>query len=197
MIILVRHGQTAANAGGLLLGRSDPALTELGQQQARAVADALATSRVARIVTSPLARCRQTAEHIARGGPVQVDERWIEIDYGGLEAMPLGEVPVDVWATWRRDPAHVPAGGESLVDVGRRVAEACDDLRDEATGGDVVVVSHVSPIKAAVAWALGVGQEVSWRMFLDVAAVTRIGIGPNGPSLRSYNDTSHLRDLTP
>ena len=64
--------------------------------------------------------------------------------------------------------------------------------------GDVVVVSHVSPIKAAVAWALGVGDETSWRMFVDVASVTCIGpgrVGPDGPtpSLRSFNAT----DLRP
>jgi broad specificity phosphatase PhoE len=53
---------------------------------------------------------------------------------------------------------------------------------------DVVVVSHVSPIKAAIAWALGVGDEVSWRMFLDVAALCRVRLGPRGPSLTSYGE---------
>ena len=189
MIILVRHGQTAANADGLLLGRSDPPLTEIGQRQAHALAGVVRPPF--RIVSSPLGRCTATAKYIARGASIEVDERWIEIDYGTLEATPLRDVPAEVWALWRRDPALVPAGGESLVDVGRRVRAACDDLADEARERDVVVVSHVSPIKAAVAWALGVGDDVSWRMFLDVASITRIGIGPHGPSLRSYNDTSH------
>jgi len=63
---------------------------------------------------------------------------------------------------------------------------------DEAAERNVVVVSHVSPIKAAVAWALGVGDDVAWRMFLEVAAISRVGIGANGPTLRTYNDTGHL-----
>ena len=57
---------------------------------------------------------------------------------------------------------------------------------------DVVVVSHVSPIKAAVAWCLGAADETAWRMFLDVAAVSRLSVGPRGPSLHSYNERHHL-----
>ena len=57
-------------------------------------------------------------------------------------------------------------------------------------------MSHVSPIKAAVAWALGVGPETSWRMFLGVAAICRIEIGPRGPSLVGYNSVAHLAGIS-
>ena len=50
----------------------------------------------------------------------------------------------------------------------------------------------MSPIKAAVAWALGVSDDISWRMHLNVAAITRIAIGPRGPSLTTFNETAHL-----
>ena len=53
-------------------------------------------------------------------------------------------------------------------------------------------MSHVSPIKAAVAWALGVGDETSWRLFLSPGSITLIGCGERGASLRTFNDTSHL-----
>ncbi len=188
MLILVRHGQTTANAAGLLLGRLDPELTEIGRAQAEAVARAVGT--VDRVITSPLRRARATAE--AFGQPVEVDDRWIEIDYGSYDGVPLAEVPAALWEAWRRDVAFVPAGGESLAAVGERVRGACEALCEEASQRQVVVVSHVSPIKAAVAWALGVGDAVSWRMFLDVAAICRVQVGPRGPSLRTYNDTSHL-----
>jgi len=56
-----------------------------------------------------------------------------------------------------------------------------------------VVVSHVSPIKAGVAWALEVGAEVAWRMFVGLASVTRIEIGRHGPLLVSFNERHHLR----
>jgi len=187
VLILVRHGQTAANASGLLLGAgSDPPLTELGQRQASALARAGGVGAAARVVCSPLRRARETAA--ALGPPVVVDERWIEIGYGVYEGVPLAGVPDEVWTTWRADPTWAPPGGESLSAVGARVRAACEDLSAEASLADVVVVSHVSPIKAAVAWALGVGDEVSWRMFLEVAALCRVRVGPRGPSLASYGE---------
>ncbi|MBK9181149.1 MAG: histidine phosphatase family protein [Acidimicrobiales bacterium] len=191
MLILVRHGRTAANAGGLLLGRLDPPLDEVGRRQAEALAAALPAG--ARLVSSPLRRARQTAEAIAAGGtPVEIDDRWVELDYGEYDGVPLGDVPSEVWARWRAEPGFAPSGGESLADLGTRVRAACDDLVPVASGADVVVVSHVSPIKAAVAWALGVGDGVSWRTHLDPASITTVGIGPRGPVLRGFNERTHL-----
>lgn len=193
MLILVRHGETAANREGRLLGRADPALTALGRRQAEAAGTAV--GRAARVVSSPLRRARETAA--AFGVPVEIDERWIELDYGDYDERPLAEVPQDLWRRWREDPGHRPPNGESLRAVGARVRLACEELAQQAGEADVVVVSHVSPIKAAVAWALGVGDEVAWRMYLDVAAVSRIAIGPFGPSLRAFNERHHLAGIEP
>ena len=188
MLILVRHGQTQANAEARVLGRADPPLTELGLRQATAMAAAVGS--VDRVVASPLARARQTAACF--GVPVEVDERWIELDFGEYDERLLADVPVEVWQRWRADPGYAPPGGESLVSVGDRVRAACEALADDARERDVVVVSHVSPIKAAVTWALGTGDEVIWRLFLDLASVSKVQLGPHGPVLRSYNDTTHL-----
>jgi broad specificity phosphatase PhoE len=196
-LILVRHGQTAVNAEGRLQGRIDAPLTELGERQAAAVAAAVGP--VGRVMSSPLQRARATAAAIAGAGAdvdVDVDERWIELDYGSWDGAVLRTMDQTEWDRWRRDPSFAPPGGESLVALATRVEAACEALVDEAREHDVVVVSHVSPIKAAVAWALGVGPETSWRMFLGVNAVCRIAIGPRGPSLTSYNDLSHLASIT-
>lgn len=196
MILVVRHGRTAANAGGLLLGRADPPLDSEGERQAAALALACLPLDVARIVSSPLGRCRRTAATIAAAidgnVPVEVDERWIELDYGEFDGRPMGEIPAATWAEWRADPAWCPPGGESLADLGLRVRAAAEALVDEATERDVVVVSHVSPIKAAVAWALGVGDEVAWRMWVAPASITRIGCSGRSPSLRAFNELAHL-----
>lgn len=185
-IVLVRHGQTDYNAAGRLLGRHDIALNDVGRDQARAVARSLRGVEVARVVSSPLRRAVETAEMFDQ--PVEVDERWVEIDYGALDGVPLRDVPAEVWSQWRADPHFRPAGGESLADVSRRVEAACHEL----TGGSgvVVVVSHVSPIKAGVAWAMGGGPELTWRLFLDVASVSTIEIGERPrPVLRDFNVT--------
>jgi broad specificity phosphatase PhoE len=183
VLIVVRHGQTAPNAAGLILGRADPPLTDLGRRQAEALARALPVPR--RVVASPLRRAQETAA--AFGLPVDTDGRWIELDYGGLEGTPAAAVTADVWERWRADPAFVPAGGESLAALGQRVRAGCAALAPEADGADVVVVTHVSPIKAAVAWALGVGDEVAWRLVVADAAVCRIRTGPAGPVLVAFN----------
>ena len=185
MLVLVRHGRTTANATGLLLGRADPPLDEHGVQQAAALAAVVAGAR--RVVCSPLRRARETAA--ALGLPVEVDERWIELDYGDFDGRPISEVPADVWATWRADTGFAPPGGESLAARGVRVRAACEDLAEEAAEADVVVVSHVSPIKAAVAWALGVGDELSWRLHVAPASVTRITVRAGYGVLTSFNWT--------
>ncbi|HEX2299613.1 MAG TPA: histidine phosphatase family protein [Pseudonocardiaceae bacterium] len=196
MLILVRHGQTAANAHGLLLGRADPPLTETGYRQARALAAALPPAT--RIVASPLRRARQTAAVLAGAAlgvtdvqEVEVDPRWIEMDYGDLDGRPATALSEQSWQTWRQDPDFVPAGGESVATVCARVRQACMELAGDASRGDVVVVSHVSPIKAAVTWALGVGDEVAWRMFLEDAAVCRIDTTGPVPLLLSFNEGGH------
>ena len=94
----------------------------------------------------------------------------------------------DVWKAWRADPAYTPPGGESLVTLGLRVRAACDDLVDEAQRGDVVVVTHVSPIKAALAWALRTDDSVAWRLFVDVASIARVAVGPWGATVQSLNE---------
>lgn len=190
MLIVVRHGQTAANAQGLLLGRSDPSLDAVGRDQAAAVAAALApVGPDARIVSSPLQRTRETAAIIAGEAPIEIDERWIELDYGDLEGTPVADVPADTWRRWRADPTFVPAGGESLQSLGQRVSAACDELLRAAADRDVIVVTHVSPVKAAVVWALGVGDEVTWRTYVAPGSVTRIAPRPFGPVLSEFNVT--------
>jgi broad specificity phosphatase PhoE len=188
MLLLVRHGQTAANAAGQLLGRADVALTETGLQQAAALAAALGP--VDRVISSPLQRARQTAA--AFGSHVEVDDRWTELDYGIYDELPLADVPMELWERWRSDAEYAPPEGESLASVGRRVHRACVELAPAAADADIVVVTHVSPIKAAVAWALEVGDQIAWRTFVAVASITRIGVTERGPLLRSFTEVAHL-----
>ena len=188
MLYVVRHGRTAANASGLLLGRRDPPLDETGRAQAAAVAAAI--GRPDRVIASPLARAQETAA--AFGVAVETDDRWIELDYGDWDERPLRDIAAAEWAVWRADPSWEPPRGESLATLGVRVREACESLAAEAADRDVVVVSHVSPIKAAVAWALGVGDDIVWRMHLAPASITRIALRGGTPVLFSFNEVAHL-----
>jgi broad specificity phosphatase PhoE len=202
MLILIRHGESVANAQGLLVGRTDTALTERGRLQAASVPQLLRAPVLA-LRTSPLQRARDTAALLDLAVPAEIDDRWIEVDYGEYDCQPLHDVPADVWREWRRSPDFRPAGGETLAEVDARVTAACDELFAEegagarAPDGDVVVVSHVTPIKAAVAWALGHGVELSWRLHLQTASVSRIGWGNDVPVLHGFDEVAADRGDTP
>ena len=194
MLILLRHGRTAVNAGGRLQGRIDAELDDVGIAQAAAAGTHL-RERFGdfTVVSSPLVRARSTAA--ALGRDVVVDDRFIELDYGSWDGLAMSEVPPEQWAAWRTDPHMRPPGGESLVELDDRVRPALLELSTVARDSHVVVVSHVSPIKSAVTWALGAGPEMTWRMSLDRAAICTVSVGPRGPSLSSFNETGHLSGL--
>jgi broad specificity phosphatase PhoE len=192
VLILVRHGESTGNADGLLLGRMDAPLTERGLAQAGTLGPSVIGAT--RLISSPLSRARDTAEALGTGLPVEIDDRWVEVDYGEFDGRPLGSVPAEVWTRWRSDPDYRPPGGETLTEAGARVRSACEELfavdGEGARGsGPVVVVSHVSPIKAATCWALGLGDGGAWRLYLATASVTRLAWGADGPVLNRFNDT--------
>jgi broad specificity phosphatase PhoE len=191
MLILLRHGQTTANAQALLQGHMNLPLDPEGERQAQRSGEYLrATFPDALVISSPLMRAHQTA--LAVSNDVVIDERFIELDYGQWDGIALTDVDAQSWADWRADPGFRPPGGETLVELDARVRPALDEIAERAQHGHVIVVSHVSPIKSGVTWALGVGPEVSWRCQLDRASICRIAISPRGPSLVALNDTSHL-----
>ena len=193
MLIVVRHGRTAHNASGLLLGRIDPPLDDLGRRQA--VALAAAVGPVDRVITSPLLRTRETAA--AFGVEPIVDERWIELDYGVFDGAPLGSIDPEIWQRWRTDADFAPEGGESLRQLGVRVSDALDELAADGSAVErtTVIVTHVSPIKAAMCWAMGVGDLVAWRLWVAPASITRIGTTPRGGVVHTFNEVAHLAGL--
>jgi alpha-ribazole phosphatase len=187
VLILVRHGRTPANAAGLLQGRLDQDLDEVGERQAVAVAKMIGP--VDEVISSPLRRARATAE--AFGRPVDIDDRWIELAYGDYEGKPFSGRFGEVWRRWYEDPTYAPpGGGESLIALDQRVREALAELEKAAADRDVVVVSHVSPIKAAVAAVLHANFDFAFRSHLSHAAVCRVEFRQGGAVLHSFNETA-------
>src|SRR5271157_4618951 len=115
-LILTRHGQAAAS-DVMLGGQLDVPLTPEGRQEAEALASRLEGIRIDRIVSSPMARALETAQTIADGRPLEVDERLRELDYGRWEGLTYTQIDAhdpELRARWEADPAatHSP-GGES------------------------------------------------------------------------------------
>ena len=187
MLLLVRHGETEANRLGLYLGRADPDLTARGRRQVAALTEVLPPPDV--VVSSPMRRARQTADAFA--APVEIDERWIELDYGELDQQPVGQVPSEMYVRWRADPDYAPPGGEALSALWARVHAACDDLVARAESSVVIVVTHVSPIKAAIGWALGTPATLADRLFVEDAGVSRIDVDGGERIVRWFNRYGH------
>jgi broad specificity phosphatase PhoE len=182
MLLLVRHGETEINRSGRYLGRADPLMTAHGRAQAARLAELLPRPDV--VVTSPLRRAIDTATYL--GAPIELDERWIELDYGPYDLRSVGSVPPELAERWHGDPTFAPPGVESVAALSARVRAACAELAARAESSVVVVVSHVGPIKAAIGWALGAELAMS-RLFVEDGSVSRIDVACGQPAVRWFN----------
>ncbi len=143
---LMRHAQSEANVRDVLAGRQDFALTAQGREDAAAMAEAFCAShRVSRVISSPLARARQTAQPFAAqlGLPLATDERLSEQHLGRFAGMTYAQVEADpgyVSDRTRRWEWTPDGGGESYRDISVRAAAF---LADAATWpDDALVVTH-------------------------------------------------------
>ena len=197
-LLLVRHGETAFTAQRRYSGRGDIPLTERGLAQAGAVARRLAAigRPVDAVVTSPLERCVRTAEIVAAGAPIVVDEDLVECDFGDWEGLTFADVRSrwpDETANWLASTAAAPPGGEALDAVAARVSRAVARLRTSQPSGVVVLVSHVSPIKLVLRDALDAGAGFLYRCHLDPAGLSTVDFWPDGAvSVRGVNEVAHL-----
>ncbi|MGW4637278.1 bifunctional RNase H/acid phosphatase [Sphaerisporangium sp. NPDC004334] len=199
--LLLRHGETPFSVERRFSGTGDPELTPKGVAQAEAAAARLSRPpyEIDVIVSSPLRRAQGTAETVAAraGLKVAVDQGLREVDFGAWEGHTFTEIqrrwPAELEA-WLADPSVAPPGGESFDQAAARVQAAKERLLLDHKGKKVLVVSHVTPIKLLLRFALLAPSAALYRMHLDVASLSTVDYFPDGPELvRSLNDTAHLR----
>lgn len=198
-LFLVRHAQAIANVDMRYVGSRDDPLTEYGLWQITCLERAFASIPVVAIYSSPLRRANDTAIAIARACdlPVQVDPRLREGAFGEWEGMTHAEVrgrsahDADLVARWGSDPQCAPPGGESFHDIQIRALDLVQELARLHTGSNVVLVSHVSPIKALLCAALEVTLPTARHLFLDPATISVVDWGPQ-PLIRLFNAHEHL-----
>lgn len=198
-LLLLRHGQTALSVQRRYSGRGNPALTELGRQQADAAARYLGSrGGVAAVISSPLQRAYDTATAAAKtlGLDVAVDDDLFETDFGDWEGLTFSEAAdrdPELHRQWLRDTSIAPPGGESFDAVNERVSRARDRIVAAHDGDTVLVVSHVTPIKMLLREALDAGPGILYRLHLDVASLSIAEFYPDGASsVRLVNQTGYL-----
>jgi alpha-ribazole phosphatase len=182
LLDLIRHGET--DAPGRLMGRTECALSQKGWSQfERQTADRAFT----RIVASPLKRARAAAERLAqaRGLTVAIDPDWAEMDFGVWDGSPLKDLHTQhagMAEIYQRGDAPAAHGGESWMDLTRRVGKGLRVLAEESGTSPVLIVTHGGPIRAALSIACDIPFERLWVFKIDYGTrvTLRIGLDDGG-----------------
>jgi broad specificity phosphatase PhoE len=198
-LAIVRHAETGQNRDGIVQGRADNPLSDLGLKQAEAVGDYLGGRELSAVYTSPLTRARQTAEAIGarRGLTATVVPDLVEMDIGEMEGLTGPEFRQrfpDFLRAWMSEGAGtVPMpGGESLVEVQTRAWAAIEHIGSRSDGGTVAVVSHNFVVLSVLCRVLGLPLHHFRRMRHHVAGVSLVEWGGGQTRLLSFNDVCHL-----
>ncbi len=196
LVLVVRHGLTASTGTALTGWMPGVVLDDRGRAQARALGTRLAGVPLDAIISSPLDRCRQTAEAIAAAheGPplnVQLDERVGECHYGDWTGQPLKKLAKE--PLWRVVQAHPSAvrfpGGESMLGMQDRAVGAVRDWNERLGREAVYVVcSHGDVIKSILADSLGMHLDMCQRIQVDPCSLSVIRYTPLRPFVLRMND---------
>ncbi|VTR77159.1 MSMEG_4193 family putative phosphomutase [Cellulomonas hominis] len=212
-VLLVRHGRTTANADGVLAGRTPGVLLDAtGREQAARTGERLAVVPLVAVVSSPLERCRETAQAIVErqdAAPrTPVEDRLTECDYGAWQGRTLRDLTSEpLWATVQTQPsAAVFPGGESLAAMQARAVAAVRELdaaveAEHGPGAVWAAVTHGDIVKAVLADALGMHLDLFQRLSAGPASVSVVRYGPARPDVVATNtdagDLSWLRAAGP
>lgn len=200
-VLLVRHAVTA-ETGPKLTGRAPGVhLSDVGVQQARAVANRLAPLSVKAVYASPIERTTQTAEHVAdcHGLAVVAFPAAIEADYGEWTGGLISELArTPEWKVVQRTPSRARfPGGETIRSMQARMVGGIEDVVRDHPGDTVVLVSHADPIKAAIAHYAGMHLDLFQRLHVSPASVTALEFNGHATMLLKVNDTGSLDELCP
>jgi probable phosphoglycerate mutase len=202
-IILIRHGETAWNAERRLQGHLDIPLNAEGERQAELLAGALASEAIDLIVSSDLARARQTAQAVAgpRGLDLQQDPALRERAYGGFEGLLYSEIEARfpaAFAAWQAREVDVP------LPEGKHIGESFRAFYARATGAilawgaahpgkTLALVAHGGVLECAYRLALGLSLETPRDFTVFNASINRFRVADGRFELLSWGEVGHLR----
>ena len=200
-VLLLRHGRTSTNAGGLLAGHQPVGLDEVGRAQAEAVGERIAAAKLplAAVISSPLPRCRETLSLALPGWQdVTLDDGIVECRYGDWTGRPLKDLAKEpLWATVQAHPSAARFPGEDAESMAEMSARSISAIRSwdaritESHGPEAVwlACSHGDIIKAIAADALGMHLDLFQRIAVEPASVTVIRYTPLRSFVLRMNDT--------
>jgi probable phosphoglycerate mutase len=201
-LYLLRHGQTALSREDVFCGSGlNPELTAEGLEMAQAFSAAYKTKPWRAIYSSNLRRAITTAEPLCDALKIGLQTRadLNEIAYGKWEGQTRETVARDHhddYVSWLADPAwHAPTGGELAITIARRSISVIDEINQQFTDGNVLVVSHKATIRIIVCALLGIDVgRFRYRLACPVGSVSVVEFSSEGPLLHSLADRAHLSD---
>jgi broad specificity phosphatase PhoE len=201
-IILTRHGHVEGIEPERFRGRTELPLTALGKSQAEAVAARIAAGwKPAAIYTSPMGRCVETANPIAKACrvPTHVMDELNDLDFGawrGKLHSEIKEASPELYAVWRKTPhlAHFPEG-ESLQDLAARTADALRLILKRHADDTIVAVGHDNVNRVWLTQLIGLPLSAFWRIVQNPCCLDEIDIVDGAVRVLRINETAHLTGL--
>ena len=205
-LFLIRHGQSAGNAQGRFGGHSATPLSELGFEQARVTAEALAKENINAIYSSDLLRAVQTSEPLSKltGIPVITKPEFRERNVGVLEGLTFDEskqeYPDDYYALVNRNVHHVITKGESYSDLLNRIKGELRSIIRKHRGERIAIFTHTGALCFMTLHLIGAihrGTKQTPWIVTSNCGINRFEIrGPRNSRVLALNDTRHLTQIT-
>jgi probable phosphoglycerate mutase len=201
-LYLLRHGQTALSRDDVFCGSGlDPELTAEGLEMARSFAEAYRNTLWSAVYASPLQRTVMTARPLCEALSLKMEARddLKEIGYGKWEGQTRETVNRDYhdnYLRWLADPAwYPPTAGEMAVTIAHRSLRVIEEIKQQFSTGNVLVVSHKATIRIILCGLLGIDVgRFRYRLSCPVGSVSIVEFGEAGPLLRVLADRMHLSE---
>ncbi|MDH5658548.1 MAG: histidine phosphatase family protein [Nitrosopumilus sp.] len=177
-IIFLRHGQAKNNTERILVGRAEGIpLTEIGIKQAKHTAELLEHMNISAIYSSPIQRAKHTAEIVAEHNSlnVTIDERLIELDMGKFTGIPYDEIFTshgNVFMKFYNSELEIAHNGvETFTEVKKRVLGIVDHVIEKHPDENVVLVTHMDPIKAMLSTIIDLSPTNLFELIIANASL--------------------------
>ena len=200
MIILLRHGQADNNTKKILAGRTPGInLTEEGREQAKQAGEMLKDLNISAIYSSPIDRAMQTAEIVGKQCGVEPisDDRLIELDMGKFTMIPYDEIfekHGNVFLKFYEGSLEISHNGvESFAEVQKRIFDMVDFVKNKHKDENVVLVTHMDPIKAVIGKILSLKPEILFQLIIANASLNIIKYDDQNYYLSSINSMNSSR----
>ncbi len=197
-IFLIRHGEAEGMPPGAFLGQADLPLSAAGAARMKSVAETLSRMPIAKVYTSPLSRCLQSAAIVAGAfglSPIPLDGLK-EVALGEWEGLTFEEISArypEEAARMALDRAKfVYPGGESIVQMAARAAKAWEEIVVRSEGRQVAVVGHGGVNRAILAAVLDMPLDSMFKLRQDFGCVNVVDLGNQYPMLRLLNASPGL-----